>query len=68
MAKNVFFSEETMKGINKLVTTENGRVVIDYGKGNFLLGSVITVGCITTCYSVYQMIKCGCHVVKYLRQ
>lgn len=68
MAKIKLFSDETMKGINKLVATEDGRAVIEYGKGNFLLGGLYTVAFGLTGYSVYYAVKAACHIADYLRQ
>ena len=68
MAKIKFFSEETMKGINELATTENGRAVIEYGKGNFLLGATYAVAFGMTGYTVYQAVKAARYIADYLRQ
>lgn len=67
MAKIEFFSEDTMKTVGKLMETENGRAVIDYGKGNFLMGGLTTVAFVVTGYTVYKAIKFGALVVEYLK-
>ncbi len=68
MAKNVFFSEETMKGINQLVETEHGRTVTEFGKGNFVLGGVTAIAFGAVGYAVYKAVGLGSYVIKYLRQ
>ena len=67
MAKNVFFSEGTMDAVGQLVETENGRAVIDYGKGNFLLGGFTAVAYGLIGYGVYEAAKLGVLIYKYLK-
>ncbi len=67
MAKNAFFSEETMKVVDQLVTTEHGQTVIDYGKGNFLLGGFTALAFGAAGFVVYKTIELGGLVVKYLK-
>lgn len=67
MAKNVFFTEETMAGMDQIVKTELGRAAVDYGKGNFLLGaaSALAFGMFGWC--AYETGKFAVNVVKYLK-
>lgn len=67
MAKNVYFSEETMKGIDRLVTTEDGRAVVDYGKGNFLLGATTAVAYGVFAWGVVEAVKLGTLIYKYMK-
>ena len=67
MAKNVYFSEETMKSIDQLVTTENGRAVVDFGKGNFLLGATTAVAYGLFGWGVVEAVKLGSMIYKYLK-
>ena len=67
MAKNVFFSEETMNGVNQLVEAGNGRTVVDYGKGNFLLGAYTAVTYGIFGWAVYEAVKTGVAMWKYLK-
>ena len=67
MAKNVFFSEDTLNAVGQLVETEHGRTVIDYGKGNFLLGGLTAVAYGMMGYGVYKAAQLGVLIYKYLK-
>ena len=67
MAKNVFFSEETLNNVEQLVTTENGQAIIDYGKGNFILGGATAAAFAAFGWVVYEAGKLAVSVVKYLK-
>lgn len=67
MAKNVFFSEETMNEIGKLAETEHGEAVIRYGKDNFLLGGLVAVCYGISGWVVYKAIDLGKFIWKYLK-
>lgn len=65
MAKK-FFKDETMKGISNFIGTEHEELVSDFGKDNFLLGSLCTVVIGAGAWLAYQCGKCAVAAVKYL--
>ena len=67
MAKNVFFSDELMNNVEQLVKTEHGKTLVEYGKGNFLLGGASALVLGAACYGVYQVGKFAVTVVKYIQ-
>lgn len=68
MAKNVFLNENNVKVIDKLVVdAESGRAIVNYGKENFLLGAASAAAFAATGYCVYEAVKFGVTVVKYLK-
>lgn len=67
MAKSVFFTEETMNGMDQLVKTELGRAAVDYGKGNFLLGATTAVAFGAVGWCVVEAGKLAVSIVKYLK-
>ena len=67
MAKNVFFTEETMTGMDQIVKTELGRAAVNYGKGNFLLGAACTVAFGAFGWCAYETGKLAVNIVKYFK-
>ena len=67
MAKNVFFSDETMTEIGKLAETEHGDAVIKYGKDNFILGGLTAAFYGAVGFVVYKAIGLGKVVWKYIK-
>jgi hypothetical protein len=67
MAKNAFFSDELMQNVEQLVTTEHGKTLVDYGKGNFVLGASVAVAFGAAGYLVYEAGKLAVQVVRYLK-
>ena len=67
MAKNVFFSEETMNGMDKIFEADMGEAAFKYGRGNFLLGAATTVYYGMVAYVAYQAYGITKSIVKYLK-
>ena len=67
MAKNVFFSKETMDGMDKICEAGMGKPAVEYGKGNFLLGAAVTVYYGLVAYTAYQAYGITKSLVKYLK-
>ena len=67
MAKNVFFSEETMNGMDKICEAGMGEAAVKYGKGNFLLGAATTAYYGMVAYVAYQAYGITKSLVKYLK-
>ena len=67
MAKNVFFSKETMDGMEKICETGLGESAVNYGKGNFVLGAAVTVYYGLVAWTVYQAYGITKSLVKYFK-
>lgn len=68
MAKNVFLNEDNIKTLDKLVVSEScGQAIVNYGKENFLMGGLAAAAFAMTGYCIYEAVKFGVTVVKYLK-